>query len=154
MKKRNLSFPGMVWMFSLFLTLLPFSVKAEEMRSFLRYAAILTRSGSSEASARLLPGHYATVINVQSANGWPIVTGKKVVLALPATSARPEALIVANNRKCLVNGSQPITSEAQLQIHIASDTRSRTPFPRRFIFSSRTVSSTCRQASTAHSLSG
>ncbi len=121
MKKRNLSFPGMVWMFSLFLTLLPFSVKAEEMRSFLRYAAILTRSGSSEASARLLPGHYATVINVQSANGWPIVTGKKVVLALPATSARPEALIVANNRKCLVNGSQPITSEAQLQIHIASD---------------------------------
>ena len=110
----------MVWIFSLFLALLPFTVKAGEMRSFFR-AAILTRDGNSAASARILPEHYETAINAQSANGWPVVTGKKVVLALAAASERPEALIDANNSKCLGGGSQTITSEAQLQIHIASD---------------------------------
>ncbi len=121
MKKRNLSFPRMVWIFSLFLALLPFSVKAGEMRSFFRYAAILSRGVDSGGSARILRLHYTTTINAQSANGWPVVTGKKVVLALAAASERPEALIHANNSKCSGDGSQTITSEAQLQIPIRSD---------------------------------
>ena len=49
------------------------------------------------------------------------VPHEKVVLALTAASERPEALIDANNSKCSGDGSQTITSEAQLQIHIASD---------------------------------
>ncbi len=121
MKKRDLLFPSMAWIFSLFLTLFPFSVKAGEMTAFFRYAAIFTLGGNSEGSAGILPGHYSTAIIAQSANGWPIVTGKKVVLALPATSARPEALIDANNHKCLANGSQPITSHGKLQTRMASD---------------------------------
>ena len=120
MKKRNLFFPRMVWIFSLFLALLPFSVKAGEMRWFFRYAAIFTRGVDFGGSARILRLHYATTINAQSANGRPVVTGKKVVLALAAAREWPEALIDANNSKCSGDGSQTITSEAQLQMHIAS----------------------------------
>ncbi len=108
-------------MFSLFLTLLPLSLKAAEIRPLFRYPAILTRGVNSGGSAQVLPGHYETAINAQNANGWPVVTGKKVVLALTAARERPEALIDANNSKCSGDGSQTITSEAQLQIHIASD---------------------------------
>src|SRR6266566_3547380 len=121
MKKRNLFFPRMVWIFSLFLALLPFSVNAGALRKYFRYAAIFTRGVDSGASARILRLHYTTTINAQSANGWPVVTGKKVVLALAAASERPEALIDANNSKCSGDGSETITSEAQLQIQIASD---------------------------------
>jgi len=110
----------MVWIFSLFLALLPFSVKAGEMRWFFRYAAIFTRGVDFGGSARILRLHYATTINAQSANGRPVVTGKKVVLALAAASERPEALIDANNSKCSGDSSQTSTSEAQLQMHIAS----------------------------------
>jgi hypothetical protein len=117
MKNRNLSFPGMVWIFSLFLPLLPFSVKAGEMRSFFRYAAILACGGNSGGSARILRLHYATTINAQSANGRPIVTRKEAVLALPHGSGTTEALIDANGSKC----SETITSEPNMQIHIASD---------------------------------
>jgi hypothetical protein len=118
MKKRNLSLSRRVWIFSLFLTLLPFSVKAGEMRSFFRYAAILARGGNSGGSARILPGHYPAAINAQSANSWPIALVKELVLALPHGSGK--TLIDANNSKCSGDGSQTITSEAKLQIHIAS----------------------------------
>ena len=107
-------------MFSLFLTLLPLSLKAEEIRPLFRYAAILTRGVNSGGSARILPGHYETAINVQNVNSWPVVTGKNLILALTAARERPEALIDANNSKCSGDGSQTITSEAQLQMHIAS----------------------------------
>ena len=108
-------------MFSLLLTLLPLSLKAAEIRPLFRYAAILTRGVNSSGSARIFPGHYETAINAQNANGWQVVTGKKVVLALAAASERPEAMIDANNSKCSGDGSQTIPSEAQLQINIASD---------------------------------
>ncbi len=108
-------------MFSLFLTLLPLSLKAAEIRPLFRYAAIFTRGVNSSGSARIFPGHYETAINAQNANGWQVVTGKKVVLALAAAGERPEAMIDANNSKCSGDGSQRIPSEAQLQIHIASD---------------------------------
>src|SRR5438094_10042469 len=117
MKKRNLFFPRMVWIFSLFLALLPFSVKAGEMRWFFRYTAIFTRGVDLGGSARILRLHYATTINPQSANGRPVVTGKKVVLALAAASERPEALMHANNTNSSAESSQTITCEAQLQTH-------------------------------------
>jgi hypothetical protein len=120
MKMRNLLFPGMFWIFSLFLALLPSSVKAGEMRSFFRYAAILTRGGISEASARILRLHYAITFHAQSANGWPIGIRKEVVLALPHRSGETEPLIDANGSKCSGDGSETITSAANLQIHFAS----------------------------------
>lgn len=120
MKKRNLSLLRVVWIFSLFLPLLPFFVKEGEMRSFFRYTAIFTRSGSSGASARILPGPRATAINVQNANGLPLGTSN-VVLALP-TSARTEALIDTDYHKCVANGSCPITSEAIPHSRSLSDT--------------------------------
>ena len=100
MKKRNLSFPRMVWIFSLFLALLPFSVKAWEMGPFLQYAAIFNRRGNPGGSARILPAQGAAAIEAQNGNGWPVVTGKKVVLALPASSKRTEVLIEANKERC------------------------------------------------------
>ncbi len=121
MKNKNLSSPKVVWICSLFLALLPFSVKAEEIRSFFRYATVFTRSGNSGESARILSGHYTTAITAQSANGWPVVIGKEVVLALPTASERTEALINANSRECLANGSQPSTSQGKLQTGIASE---------------------------------
>src|SRR5260370_33324409 len=121
MKKRSLPFPRVVSMFSLFLTLLPLSLKAAEIRPLFRYAAIFTRGVNSSGSARIFPGHYETAINAQNANGWQVVTGKKVVLALAAASKRPEDRIDANNSKCSGGGSQTIPSEAQMQIHIPSD---------------------------------
>src|SRR5712691_8172806 len=120
MKKTSLWFRRIVSIFSLFLTLLPFSVKAGEMTSLFGYAAIFTRGGNSGGSTVILPERYATATNAQSANGWLIVTGKKVVLALPAASERPEALIDANDRECLENGSQPITSHGKMQTLMAS----------------------------------
>src|SRR5260370_33217343 len=99
MKNKNLSSPKVVWICSLFLALLPFSVKAEEIRSFFRYATVFTRSGNSGESARILSGHYTTAITAQSANGWPGVNGKEDVTALPTPRGRTGALISAYGRK-------------------------------------------------------
>lgn len=122
MKMRNLLFPGFVWIFSLLLALLPSSVKAGEMRSFFRYAAILTRGGISEGSARILRLHHAITVHAQSAKGWPIGTRNRneVVLALPHGSGRTEALIDASGSKCSGGGSGTITSAANLQMHFVS----------------------------------
>lgn len=115
MKNRNLLFLRMVWIFGAFLTLLPFCVKAEETRSFLRYAAILTQRGYSEASARFLPKHYATTINAQDRNGWPVLIPKQVVLAVPPGSGKTQALTGMNNSERLVPSVPAVTSEALAQ---------------------------------------
>jgi Aspartyl protease len=120
MKNRNLSLPGMVWIFSLFLAWHPFSVKARETESFFRHAVILTRGSISGASARIFRLHHAITVHAQSANGWPIGIRKEVVLALPHGSGKTEALIDANGSKCLGDGSETITSAANLQINFAS----------------------------------
>ena len=120
MRKKNPSFLRILWILGSFLALLPFSVKAGEAGSFLRLAAIFDRSGSSGASAGILPGRSASAIGAQNANGIPVGTSN-VVLALPA-SGRTEALLGTNSRKCLANGSWPITSEAIPHSHSLSDT--------------------------------
>ena len=122
MRKKNPSFPRMLWILASFLALLPFSVKAGEMKSFFRYAAIFNRGDSSGASARILPGHPTTAISAQNTNGRPVGTSN-VVLALPA-SGRTEARLGTNSRKCLANGSGPITSEAMPHSHSLSDAES------------------------------
>src|SRR5260370_6697001 len=110
MRTKNPSFRGLFWSLGLFLALPTFSVKAGELGSFLRYAAIFNRSGSSGEPARITQGHRAKGISAQNANGWPVVT-RNVVLALPA-SGRTEALIDTKSRQCLANASCPFSSEA------------------------------------------
>jgi hypothetical protein len=121
MKKRNLLRLRTVWIFTLFLPLLPLSVKAE-MRSFYRHAAMFTRSASSGALARILPARHATAINAQNANACPDGKGK-VILALPAASERTESLVDTSNRKPLATQSTPRNSEAIRHPRSLSDTR-------------------------------
>ena len=121
MKNRNLLFIRMVWILSLFLALLPFSAKAGETRSFFRYAAILTRDGNPEASARILLGHYTATINSQDTNDGAVLSRKKVASALPAGSAKAHSLIDANNCKRSVDSASSVTSGAPVEREIASD---------------------------------
>jgi hypothetical protein len=122
MRKKNPSFPRMLWILASFLALLPFSVKAGEMKSFFRYAAIFNRGDSSGASARILPKHPATAISGQNTNDRPVGTSN-VVLALPA-SGRTEARLGTNSSKCLANESGPITSVAIGHSHSLADAES------------------------------
>jgi len=120
MRKKNPSFRRVSWILGFVLALPTFSVKAGEAGSFLQYAAIFNRSGSSGASERTLQVQHAEEISSQHANSWPVVISN-VVSALPA-SGSTEAEIDTNSRKCLANGSWPITSEAMTHSHSFSDT--------------------------------
>lgn len=60
MKIRNLALPKMTWIFSVLLTLFPFSSRAAKMVPVLRYAAILARGRNHEPSFRVSPGTYRT----------------------------------------------------------------------------------------------
>ena len=120
MRKKNPSFRRVSWILGFVLALPTFSVKAGEAGSFLQYAAIFNRSGSSGAPERTLQVQHAEEISSQHANSWPVVISN-VVSALPA-SGSTEAEIDTNSRKCLTNGSWPITSEAMPHSHSLSDT--------------------------------
>jgi len=120
MKKRNILLFRAIWIFSLFLPLLPLSAKAAEMRLFHRYAATFTR-GSSGALARILPGRHATAISAQNANACPAGTGK-LILASLAASERTEALIDTDNGNDLASRSSPMNSEAIRHSRSLSDT--------------------------------
>jgi Aspartyl protease len=122
MREKNPSFRRVVWILGFFLAFPTFSVKAGEAGSFLRLAAIFDRSGSSGASAGILPGHSASTIGAQNTNDRPIGT-HNVVLALPA-SAGTEALVDTKSSECFANGSSPITSEAMPHSHALSDAES------------------------------
>jgi aspartyl protease len=88
MKKTDRAFPRIFWIFSLGLALLPFSTNAVPIRSLLRYAVILAHRNNSGPSAQDAGRHYRTAMNAQDRNGWPKMVGKKVVLALAASSER------------------------------------------------------------------
>ena len=120
MRKKNPSFRRVSWILGFVLALPTFSVKAGEAGSFLQYAAIFNPSGSSGASERTLQVQHAEEISSQHANSWPVVISN-VVSALPA-SGSTEAEIDTNSRKCLADGSWPITSEAMPHSHSLSDT--------------------------------
>jgi len=142
MKKRNLALPRMVWIFSLFLILLPFSLNAGEISSFFRYAAIFTRNSNSGASARIFPGQLVATINAQNASGLPAMIGKKVVLALLPGSVDTRALIDANNRTWSENSARAVTSE----IPVKRDTALRS-------FAAADTVAACRPISGASSAS-
>jgi hypothetical protein len=120
MRKKNPSFRGVSWILGFVLALPTFSVKAGEAGSFFQCPAIFNRSGSSGAPERTLQVQHAEEISSQHANSWPVVISN-VVSALPA-SGSTEAEIDTNSRKCLTNGSWPITSEAMPHSHSLSDT--------------------------------
>ena len=120
MANRSLSFPGKVWRFGLLLALLPLAVRAGEVRSFFRSAAILIRGGKSASSARILQERSATAIESPYASNLVTRNSDKVLLALPAGREKAETLIVAIKRECLVNSSQRIMPEAKVQTQVAS----------------------------------
>ena len=120
MANRSLSFPGKVWRFGLLLALLPLAVRAGEVRSFFRSAAILIRGGKSASSARILQERPATAIESPYASNLVTRNSDKVLLALPAGREKAETLIVAIKRECLVNSSQRIMPEAKVQTQVAS----------------------------------
>src|SRR5260370_22506869 len=119
MKKMKLSLPRMVWIFGLFLPLLPFSAKAADMIAFCRYAAIFTRDGNPETSARILLGHYTKTINAEDTNDRAVLIRKKVVLALPAGSEKARALIKTNNCKWSAHIGEAVPSDVPVQPDIA-----------------------------------
>jgi hypothetical protein len=120
MKNRSLSFPGKVWRFGLLLALLPLSVRAGEVRSFFRFAAILIRGGKSASSARILQERSATAIKSPYASSLVALNSDKVLLALPAGREKTETFIVASKRECQGDSSQRILSEAKVQTQVAS----------------------------------
>jgi Aspartyl protease len=121
MEKRNLLLFRTVWIFSLFLPLLPLSAKATEMRWFCRYTAMFTSSRSSGTLARILPGRHATAIRAQNVDGSPSGRGE-VILAFPAPSERTGSLIDTDYRKPLASRSSPRNSEAIRHSRSLSDT--------------------------------
>jgi hypothetical protein len=120
MKNRSLSFPGKVWRFGLLLALLPLSVRAEEVRSFFRFAELLIRGRKSASSARILQERSAAAIKSPYASSLVALNGGKVLLALPTGSEKAETLIVASKPECLGDSSQRILSEAKVQTQVAS----------------------------------
>jgi hypothetical protein len=97
MKKANRPLHRSFWIFSLCLVLLPFSARAGEIRSFFRYAVILTHRSSSAASARIAGVHEGTVINAKDGNDRARLIGKNLVLALPASSERTGVVVDTGN---------------------------------------------------------
>src|SRR5215468_1844520 len=101
MKKIRPSFPRKLWIFGVPLALLPFSVRAREVRSFFRSAAIFIREGKSASSAQTLQGRHAMTIGSQYASNLVLLNSDKVLLALPAGSEKEGTLMVASKHKCL-----------------------------------------------------
>src|SRR5260370_41003642 len=120
MKKRDLLFPRMVWMFSLFLTLLPFDVKAGEMRPLIQYTAVFSASNNPRVADGTLAKDFSTAIYAQHASDFPHTSDKRDLLTLLAGSERTKAVIGASMDKCLRDDSQPITPEAHVQRELAS----------------------------------
>jgi hypothetical protein len=97
----------MLWILSLCLGLLPFSVKAGDFQPFFQRAVILTRRSSSAPSTGTAVAHYLTPI-AQRRNGRPTVIGKEVVSALPADHESSGSVLQASDRNRLV--STPVMS--------------------------------------------
>src|SRR5260370_12036251 len=103
MKKRDLLFPRMVWMFSLFLTLLPFDVKAGEMRPLIQYTAVFSASNNPRVAARTLAKDFSTAIYSQHANDFPHTSDKRDLLTLLPWRDRPHAVIRRSRGNYLSN---------------------------------------------------
>ena len=71
MKIRNLALPKMTWIFSVLLTLFPFSLRAAKTVPVLRYAAILARGRNHEPSIWVSLGTYSTASDWRYARVWP-----------------------------------------------------------------------------------
>ncbi len=102
-------------MFSLFVTLLPLSLKATEMRPLFKYTAEFTASNNTRVASRIILKDYSTVITAQHASDLILVNDKRVLLTTSARSERTKALIDANEDKCLRDDSQAITPEVHVQ---------------------------------------
>lgn len=69
--KRNLALPKMTWIFSVLLTLFPFSSRAAKMMPILRHAGILARGRRQEPSLWASSGTYTKASDWRYARVWP-----------------------------------------------------------------------------------
>jgi hypothetical protein len=110
-------------MFSLFLTLLPLSLKAAETRSLFQYFAEFTAefaaSNNTRVASGILPKDYSTAITAQHASDLILANDRRVLLTTPARSERTKSPIEANEDKCSRDDSQAITAEVHVQHEVA-----------------------------------
>jgi hypothetical protein len=102
-------------MFSLFLTLLPLSLKAAETRSLFQYSAEFAASNNTRVASRILPKDYSKAITAQHATDLILANDKRVLLTTSARSERTKSPIEANEDKCLRDDSPAITREVHVQ---------------------------------------
>lgn len=106
MKRTTPLLRGMFWIFCLCLALLPLSANAAEIRSLLRYAAILAHRSNGERSSGVAARHHLTAVSAKDANGWSSMVSKNIVLALPASSERAGVLMDTSGRNYLGKGGE------------------------------------------------
>src|SRR5690242_19528159 len=111
MKNTNRALPRTFWIFSLCLTLLPFSANAVEIRSLLRYAVILTHRSTFEPSGQDAARRYRTTMNAQGATVWPKMAGKQIVSALAASSERTGVVMDTSDGNSFRRGSAASTAK-------------------------------------------
>lgn len=106
MKRTTPLLRGMFWIFSLCLAFLAFSANAVEVRSLLRYAAILAHRSNGERLSGFVARHYRTAASAKDASGWSGMVSTNIVLALPASSERVGVLMDTSGRNYLRKGTE------------------------------------------------
>ena len=83
---------GVVAVIGIGLVLLPVSVTADEATFKFRYAAKFVCGPNPGATERVLPGDYATAINVHNPNNKSVVIRKNIALTFPPAVQAPGAV--------------------------------------------------------------
>ena len=86
---------GVVAVIGIGLVLLPVSVTADEAKFKFRYAAKFVCGPNPGATERVLPGDYATAVNIHNPNNKSIVLRKKIALTFPPAVQAPGAVSAA-----------------------------------------------------------
>ncbi len=95
MKRKARLFTNTFLMFTVGLVLFPVSVTAQELKFKFQYAAKFVCGTNPAARPRVLPGDYATAINIHNPNNRSVVLRKKVALTFPPAAQRPGAVSVS-----------------------------------------------------------
>lgn len=122
MKNRNLALPEMAGIFSVLLTLFPFSSRAGEMMPVLRYAAILAGGVAPEPSISVPPGTYPAASDWRYTHVWPGLrrTRENVALSLPLGSGQlPPTETEISRSKRSVLGASAIPSGMPGQCYVS-----------------------------------
>lgn len=89
MKERSVLFVNALVMSIACLVLLPVSATADERAFTFQYTAKFVCGNNPAGATRVLPGAYATAINIHNPNNKPVVLRKKVALTFPPAVQQP-----------------------------------------------------------------